>query len=80
MTHASTSISNVEHAAVDLSKVAKAAEAHRKVEERAAFNAAMVQVAKWDDAMNRAFKGIISRPERHRRMRIAAERAEAVDA
>lgn len=44
--------------------------------ERAAMDAAMTQVQQWDQAMNRAFKGIISRPTRHRMMQRAAERHE----
>lgn len=66
----------MEGQAVDLSDDARRREAVRAAEQEAAQAAAMEQVARWDRAMNRAFKGIVSRPQRHRMLM----RASAPDA
>jgi hypothetical protein len=62
--------------AVDLSKGAADRKAEQAARERAAEAAAIIQVASWERVMNRAFKGIVSRPTRHRFMIEAAKRAE----
>lgn len=51
--------------AVDLEQVARAQQAAKKVQEEQAMTAAMDQAVRYDNAMQRTFKGIYTRKERH---------------
>lgn len=56
--------------AVDLKPAQNAEPSREEAVEQArqelAMRAAVEQVQRWDRAMNRAFKGIVSRPKRHK--------------
>lgn len=49
----------------------------RQAADSAAEQAALEHVAEWDKAMQRAFKGIVSRPQRHKLLTQASERTDA---
>ena len=55
-----------EQGAVDLDKHMREREVEKAAQTQAATEAALKQVQEWDRAMQRAFKGIVSRPARHR--------------
>lgn len=63
--------------AVDLGRADADRKAEQAAKERAAEAAATLAVARWEKAMNRAFKGIVPRPTRRAMMVRAAERVEA---
>ena len=67
--------------AVDLSEMARVREANAKLaeaaEESQEAEAAERRVRAWDRAMQRAFKGILPRPQRHYLLGVALERHEA---
>jgi sulfite reductase beta subunit-like hemoprotein len=54
--------------AVDLNQAAARRDALKAAEEQQAAFAAMEHAARWDNAMQRAFKGIVTRKERHSSM------------
>jgi hypothetical protein len=62
--------------ATDLAEVARTADAKRVEDEQRQQAMLRVVAKRWDDAMNRLFKGIQSRPSRHAMMRRADERGE----
>lgn len=63
---------------IDLADVRRRADerdaAAREVREEAERKEAQQRFVKWDAAMNRAFKGILSRPERHAALQRALDR------
>lgn len=59
----------------DLEKIRQQREAMDEVNLQRAEAAAIDRVREWDKAMQRAFKGIVSRPLRHRMMEEAARDA-----
>lgn len=71
------SIPAMEAEAVDLSDAAARLERERIQREAEAEQAALQRVAEWDRAMQRAFKGIVPRPQRHAQMMRALDRHEA---
>jgi hypothetical protein len=62
--------------ATDLAKVAEAAEQKRLEQERRRLAIAQEVAQRWDNGMQRLFKGIHRRKDRHRMMFEQAERAE----
>lgn len=58
----------MEAEAVDLSDAAARLERERLEREAAAEAEARLRVERWDRAMQRTFKGIVSRPQRHAQM------------
>ena len=62
--------------ATDLAKVAEAAEQKRLEEERRRIAIAQEVARRWDNGMQRLFKGIFTRKDRHRMMFAQADRAE----
>jgi hypothetical protein len=63
--------------ATDLQAVAAANEAKRLEQQKRKEAEARVVVANWDRKMRRAFKGIISSPQRYRMMRESYAKREA---
>ena len=68
---------------LDLGKLREQADARdaalKDIEEQRALTEAKQVAVEWDAKMNRAFKGIVSRPQRHALLRRIPE-PEAVDA
>lgn len=67
-------LTQMEKRAVDLNQSRAAREAADAARLASAQRAAESQVKKWDRAMTRAFKGIVGRSERRRRMDRAVSR------
>jgi phytoene dehydrogenase-like protein len=63
--------------ATDLAKLAESAEKERLEREQRARAYAQVVAQRWDNGMQRLFKGILTRRDRHRMMFAQAERGDA---
>jgi hypothetical protein len=63
--------------AVDLDAVKFLAQQRTEADERGAQEKQLLAAWRWEKAMQRLFKGIVSRPLRHANIRRAAERLEA---